>query len=288
MKINKYIALAALALSFAACTQEDIVPQGQEIRIASVSVNQPITRSGGTAYEGTLGMYVTNGKNTYSNVNCSYIAGQWDIDGVLYHDGYGSQQQTGVYAPYIENVPEDKNLVISTPADQSETPCTDYLYSDYQALTSHVVSFEMRHLLSKVVLEVHWGSEYDSNPVKKIQLLDLYDKGTWTVPTPSLDVDGESSADITAKQKDTGSNLYQALVMPFTYNDGVTLGITTTDDRYFEATVMPVAEIPFFEMGCGYTFQVKVGKDVLTIEQVSMGDFDSPFGDGWNNEEDLN
>jgi len=40
--------------------------------------------------------------------------------------------------------------------------------------------------------------------------------------------------------------------------------------------------------GTHYTFDLKVGKDKVSVEQVSMGDFDSPFGDGWNNEEDLN
>ena len=40
--------------------------------------------------------------------------------------------------------------------------------------------------------------------------------------------------------------------------------------------------------GTRYTFNLKVGKNKVTVEQVSMGDFDSPFGDGWNNEEDLN
>ena len=43
-----------------------------------------------------------------------------------------------------------------------------------------------------------------------------------------------------------------------------------------------------FKEGTHYTFDLKVGKDKVSVEQVSMGDFDSPFGDGWNNEEDLN
>jgi hypothetical protein len=43
-----------------------------------------------------------------------------------------------------------------------------------------------------------------------------------------------------------------------------------------------------FVAGKHYTFDLKVGKDKVSVEQVSMGDFDSPFGDGWNNEEDLN
>ena len=40
--------------------------------------------------------------------------------------------------------------------------------------------------------------------------------------------------------------------------------------------------------GTHYTFDLKVGKNKVTVEQVSTNDFDSPFGEGWNNEEDLN
>jgi len=42
-----------------------------------------------------------------------------------------------------------------------------------------------------------------------------------------------------------------------------------------------------FAEGTHYTFDLKVGKDKVSVEQVSMNDFDNPFGEGWNNENDL-
>jgi hypothetical protein len=63
------------------------------------------------------------------------------------------------------------------------------------------------------------------------------------------------------------------------------MGITTSDNRYFEAAVNPTPEISFFEGGFAYTFKVKVGKDKVTVEIVNT---DEPWG-GWSDsEEDLN
>ena len=55
-----------------------------------------------------------------------------------------------------------------------------------------------------------------------------------------------------------------------------------------EELQVKMPEAKTFDEGTHYTFDLKVGKDKVSVEQVSMGDFDSPFGDGWNNEEDLN
>ncbi|MBP3643290.1 MAG: hypothetical protein J6J22_01430, partial [Alistipes sp.] len=48
-----------------------------------------------------------------------------------------------------------------------------------------------------------------------------------------------------------------------------------------------ICSIVTLSSGIHYTISVKVGKDKVTIEQISMGDFDSPFGDGWNDEEEI-
>ncbi len=84
---------------------------------------------------------------------------------------------------------------------------------------------------------------------------------------------------------DAVNKTIQAIVIPCTYPEGqlfmeIKVGSETLQVK------MPEAKT--FEEGTLYTFDLKVGKDVLTIEQVSMNDSDSPFGDGWNNEEDLN
>jgi hypothetical protein len=203
----------------------------------------------------------------------------------MYYDGKNSNQQIGAYAPYSEAVTDGNKLAIILPADQSEALATDYLYAAYSAMSSNEVSFTLNHLLAKVAVKVSWGKEYVENPVKKIQLLGMYNKATWTVPGSALDFDTSSTADNTPMKTD---NAYEALVLPYNYTHDVTLAITTTDHRYFEAAVQPTAEIPLFEGGCGYTVKVKVGKDKVTIKSVTVNDSNNPWN-GWNGgEEDLN
>ena len=77
---------------------------------------------------------------------------------------------------------------------------------------------------------------------------------------------------------------FTAIVSPDAYAAGDEFIRVTIGDQMMTAKMQE--DITFAE-GTHYTFDLKVGKDKVSVEQVSMGDFDSPFGDGWNNEEDL-
>ena len=89
MKINQYIALAALALSFAACTQEDeFTPQGNQkdtpLAIASAGVAELTTRAtinNDRLEEGSIGVYV------YSTTGDSY---KGDNIKWTYRNGFGN------------------------------------------------------------------------------------------------------------------------------------------------------------------------------------------------------
>lgn len=90
MKTYKYIALAALALSFAACSQEDdFTPQGNQkgapITIASVGVaNLATPTEDDKLVEGNIGVTITSTGNderyTGSNVRWYGSDGVWGLD----------------------------------------------------------------------------------------------------------------------------------------------------------------------------------------------------------------
>ena len=288
-KTYKYIVLLALTLSAVACSNEDIlkdVTKNQAIVIESVQQTGLTARSTVTPLtSGSIGVFVSGGIKNYSNVEWSCADSKWTSIQTMYYDGKNSNQQIGAYAPYSDAVTDGNKLAIILPADQSEALATDYLYAAYSAMSSNEVSFTLNHLLAKVAVKVSWGTEYAENPVKKIQLLGMYNKATWTVPGSALDFDTSSTADITPMK--TG-NAYEALVLPYNYIHDVTLAITTTDHRYFEAAVQPTAEIPLFESGCGYTVKVKVGKDKVTVESVTVDDSNNPWSGWTDGEEDLN
>ena len=300
MKTYKYIVLAALVLGMVACTQDDVTSQAPAkdvpITIQSAGVAELMTRAiydgviiGGVDEPVYMGVFIRGGsadKYNGQNVRTEHNGTDWNPIYTVLYEGVKSSQQIGAYIPYSKDLTDGNKLAVSTPADQSQTECTEYFYADYRDMAASKIDLEMQRLLAKVQLQVTWGTEYDENPVQNIQLLDIHDKGTWILPTSDVEF-GESVADITPKQLTPDGSRYEALVLPYNYTSGVTMGITTSDNRYFEAAVNPTPEISFFEGGYAYTFKVKVGKDKVTVESITVEDWaDGGTIEGGEAEED--
>ena len=286
-----------LSILFISCSQQEIEsPDSMKdtpIAIQSAGVAELISRAiydgviiGGVDEPVYMGVFIRGGsadKYNGQNVRTDHNGTDWNPIYTVLYEGVKSSQQIGAYIPYSKDLTDGNKLAISTPADQSQTECTEYFYADYRDITASKIDLEMQRLLAKVQLQVSWGTEYDENPLQSIQLLDIHDKAEWSVPTAEISVDA-STADITPKQLTANGDRYEALVLPYNYTSGITMAIITTDNRYFEATVNPTPEISFFEGGYAYTFKVKVGKDKVTLTPTTT---DTDFPGGWDNETDL-
>lgn len=163
--------------------------------------------------------------------------------------------------------------------------------------TTEPVNFELKHRMSMVTVtytlasefesdteitpEVYSNAKYiiffDSDNLPMNTSVDLYD--TWVKAYKHNEVDDEGN--ITAKK-------FTAIVSPDVYSAGDEFIRITIGDQVLTAK-MP-NDITFQE-GTHYTFDLKVGKDKVTIKQVSVNGNDPsvPFGDGWRSdtEEDL-
>lgn len=303
MKTYRHIALAALALSFAACTQEDdFTPQGNQkdtpLAIASAGVAELTTRAtistiGRTDYltGGSIGVYVystTGDSYKGDNIKWIYNNGFWELDDetVVLFENNGEKQQIAAYYPYE---PTEGKVQITLPeAYGDDYDNYDYLYGDYAPLTSNPAAIKMKHLMAKVTVNVTTGTDIDAGDgVKSVELVGVPRTADWTLPD--------------AKLSNYGTNAYIALYgKDFAYSgyalpngaESLALRITTDSGRLFTLTALldnaeTTDDTEVLSSGIHYTVSVKVGKDKVTIEQISTSDFDSPFGDGWNNENDL-
>ena len=289
-KTYQYIVLAVLTLGMVACTQEDdFAPQGNQkdtpLAIASAGVASLTTRatidSENNLVGGSIGVFVTSssgGRYEGSNIKWTYNNG-WDLDAasVVLYENDDTKQQIGAYYPYTSELTEGVRPIELPEQFGSDYEDYDYLYADYAALNSNPVTIEMNHLLSKVTVSISdMGSDLDSDAVQSISLFNVPRAAFWTVPTSTLN--GFDTANQTtilyandANNDQTVDN-YVGYALP---NAAATLGIRVTmnSGRSFAAQASISDGLAG---GNHYLISMKLGKDGITVGNITIADWDIP------------
>ena len=286
MKTYIYIALAAIALGFAACSQENIVPQDDQndtpITIQSAGVAELISRA---IYDGVIigkfdepvymGVFIRGGsadKYNYQNVEYTHNGTSWDGETMLY-EGVGSAQQIYAYYPYVEGT---TGTITVHAAEQ-----IDYLVATPANLASSTVSLTMSHALAKLVLEATMGLEAKDETIAKVEVQNMYASGTWTIADNSwsgLSASPDATLEMTKNE---------VLVIPMESCSHFPIIITTGTGRVFKTAVSLEKVGNKLVAGAAYTIKLQVGQNKVTLTPTTT---DTDFPGGWDNdsEEDLN
>ena len=290
-KTYQYIALAVLTIGLAACTQEDdFTPQGNQkdapLDIASAGVANLTTRatidSNDNLVEGSMGVFVTStsgGRYEGSNIKWTYNNG-WNLDAatVVLYENDDTKQQIGAYYPYTAELTDEGKFAIELPeVFGSDYEDYDYLYADYAALGSNPVIIGMNHLLSKVTVSIStMGTEISSDAVQSISLFNVPRTASWEVPTSTLTDLGIANETTTLYANDTNDDEvvdhYVGYALP---NAATTLGIRVTMDsgRSFAAQAPIIGGLA---SGNHYLIRMKLGKDAVTVGNITIGDWGTP------------
>ena len=280
-----YAALALLTLGFAACSQENLVPQDDQkdtpITIQSAGVAELISRA---IYDGVIigqvdepvymGVFIRGGsadKYNYQNVEYTHNGTSWAGETMLY-EGVGSAQQIYAYYPYVEGT---TGTITVNAVEQ-----IDYLVATPANLASSTVSLTMSHALAKLVLEATMGLEAKVETIAKVEVQNMYASGTWTIADNSwsgLSASPDATLEMTKNE---------VLVIPMESCSHFPIIITTGTGRVFKTAVSLEKVGNKLVAGAAYTIKLQVGQDKVTIEKTTIGN-DIP---GWDNdsEEDLN
>ena len=208
----------------------------------------------------------------------------WTPDKPLYWDGTGEH---GLIVSYPANLGLGwDDFVI--PGDQSTPELlreADHMNARWVGTpTTNVINFELKHRMAKITVNYSIASQFDPDaPV----IAEIYSNAMYCIfkdadGLPIITSVGRYDAWIIPYHND---NQFTAYVAPSEYNTDGMFKFYIGDAEVQIKIVNPGAVT--LEEGGEYTFDVKVGQDVLTIVEVSMGDIDSPFGDGWHNEIEL-
>ena len=299
-----YWALALLVpLSFVSCSQEEVAPQDEQeinLNITAGSVQTRVNTLGtGDVWENGDELYFCriSGDNEWAEYSLTATVADevttWTPNNKLYWDDNGEHQLVVSYP--VTGYVWDTWYV---PEDQSTLPNlkkADHMNAMWKGTpTTEPINLTLKHRLSMVTVTYTLAEEFEPTVEITPEVYSYTQYLLFDIHTlERKDVTWEEGHDIWVKaykheEVDADGNVvakkFTAIVSPDAYAAGDEFIRVTIGDRVLTAKMQE--DITFAE-GTHYTFDLKVGKDVLTIEQVSTSDIDNPFGDGWNNEEDL-
>ena len=306
--MKKYITLAAIALAFAACTQEDIAPQDNQkdtpITILSAGVAELSTRAvtdgrlvGTEDAPVEMGVFVTDGSaDEYNCFNAKFThdGTSWTGETVLY-EGSNSQQKIYAIYPYNEEYSSDKTVggyEIYITQNQLEEPQIDYLYSEPMLIESNRVSLTMQHLLTRLVLEVTLGTEVEADDkIAKVEVQGMYETSRWWAEDDTWA--HPDSRETTISMKQNSETSFEAIVLPVCgcdMNDeciSFPLVITMESGRIFKTdiscpAVMMVDEKYIYGLAQGFHYNItlQVGQDKVVLEGIAAAPWGEPVEGG--------
>ena len=271
---------------FISCSEQEIESfdstKDTPITIASAGVAELTTRVitdgklvGTSNSHATMSVFVTGGtadKYNATNLKWEHDGTSWNSETNVLYEGASSQQKIYAYSPFFF----DSTGSIAVNASEQ----TDWLVATATDLTSSVVNLTMTHALTKLVLKPTFGTELTSQTITSVKVEGTYASGT-------LNVSDNSWSDLPEANTILAMANNELLVIPMESCTSLPITITMEDDRVFKTTINLATVDNKLEAGVQYNIKLRIGKDKVTIEQISTSDFDSPFGDGWNNENDL-
>ena len=275
---NKYIALAAMALTFAACTQEeDFTPQmeGDAVKI-NATIGRLQTR---VAYEDDGATNFINGdqicvqnilRDTKNIATYTFDGTTWTTTDALVWNGGTAESQFQAWYPATASF--DK---FTLPTDQisiEELAAADWMTASTSAMVKpadKTINLAFEHKLAKITVEVtEFTSQFGDDPC-------LYGAIIYSLRDEYVTVNGGIIPVL-------GGNAATAIVCPGKYEPGTKLMSVTISDSDRHQTFLNVPVNAFLtntglEAGKHYQFSLKVGKEAVSISSVSVAD--------WNKEE---
>ena len=272
---NKYIAFAAMALTFAACTQEEyFTPQmdGDAVKI-NATIGAMQTR---VAYEDNGATNFINGdeicvqnalRDTKNIATYTFDGTTWTTTDAFVWNGSAKNQFKAWYPAATASFDS-----FDLPTDQSAgIDKADWMTAETEEMTkpgSGVLDLNFVHKLTKVTVTVSFNSQYPAG--------DNY------VSMFRFFTNEETPIEVTPYESKDG---YTAILLPGVYAEEASF--ITLEMNFEDNLTVPVNStlIAGLEAGKHYNFHLTVGKDAVGISYVRVLDWDEEDIDGGMAEE---
>ena len=277
MKTLKYIALAAMTLSFAACTQEeDITPQGDpdavkinatignmQTRVAYSGDNGVTNFVNGDAIKVVNLMRTSKNEATYTTTDGT----NWTTtDAMVWNSS--SKNKFQAWYPVADYSSYDTFTIPTDQSDATKLASADWMTASTEEIDkpgNGVLDLNFQHRLAKVTVNLTFGSQYPEGFQLVSDFKFLTNEETPQAITPLAN--SETSYTAILRPGEYADEDYFIYLMMDDIDEHYVLGKTTTSAINFEA-------------GKHYTFTLKVGKDVVSIDDVTVADWNEEDIDG--------
>ena len=280
MKAFRYIALAALTFSFAACTQdEDFIPQGDADAVKiTATIGALQTRVSyderNTTFDENDQIKVVNKLRTSKNVATYTLTDEdWNTADAFVWNG-ASKNEFEAWYPLTASY-----TTFTIPTDQSSEQllgAADWMTASSGEIDkpeNQTLNLDFQHQLSKVTVTIaDWNDEFGGT-AQEVSTPKIYSKGTDIEVVYATDGPNVTTSDgaLTAITPSAVGHTYTAIVAPAKY---------ATTDKFMTFTVngqeMTVLATPSslneegLQAGLHYLFDLKVGKDAVILYSVKV------------------
>ena len=277
MKTLRYIALAALTLSFAACEQEDINPAVQgdpdavkiNATIGALQTRVAYGENGATNFVNGDAIKVVNLMRTSKN-EATYTTTDgtnWTTtDAMVWNSS--SKNIFQAYYPVAGYSSYDTFTIPTDQSDATKLASADWMTASTEEIDkpgNGVLDLNFQHRLAKVTVNLTFSSQYPEGCQHVSDFTFYTNEETQQAITPLAN--SETSYTAILRPGEYADESYFIFLVMDDIDEHYVLGKTTTSAINLEA-------------GKHYTFTLKVGKDVVSIDEVTVADWNEEDIDG--------
>lgn len=277
MKTLRYIALAALTLSFAACEQEDINPAVQgdpdavkiNATIGALQTRVAYGENGATTFTNGDAIKVVNLMRTSKN-EATYTTTDgtnWTTtDAMVWNSS--SKNKFQAWYPVADYSSYDTFTIPTDQSDATKLASADWMTASTGEIDkpgNGVLDLSFQHRLAKVTVNLTFSSQYPEG-FQHVSDFTLYTNEETQQAITAL-ANSETSYTAILRPGEYADESYFIFLMMDDIEEHYVLGKTTTSAINLEA-------------GKHYTFTLKVGKDVVSIDDVTVADWEEEDIDG--------
>ena len=277
MKTLRYIALAALTLSFAACEQEDINPAVQgdpdavkiNATIGALQTRVAYGENGATTFTNGDAIKVVNLMRTSKN-EATYTTTDgtnWTTtDAMVWNSS--SKNKFQAWYPVADYSSYDTFTIPTDQSDATKLASADWMTASTEEIDkpgNGVLDLNFQHRLAKVTVNLTFSSQYPEGCQHVSDFTFYTNEETQQAITPLAN--SETSYTAILRPGEYADESYFIYLMMDGIEEHDVLGKTTTAAINLEA-------------GKHYTFTLKVGKDVVSIDEVTVADWEEEEIDG--------